>query len=41
MPDWKALIRERMESERLGLDPAQEEEIFSELASHWKIAAKN
>ena len=32
MPDWKALVHERMES--LGLSPAQEEEIVSELASH-------
>ena len=32
MPDWKALVLERMES--LGLSPAQEEEIVSELAAH-------
>jgi len=32
MPDWKALVLERLE--RLGLSPAQEEEIVSELASH-------
>ena len=32
MPDWKALVLERMES--LGLSTAQEEEIVSELADH-------
>jgi hypothetical protein len=32
MPDWKALVLERMES--LGLCPAQEEEIVMELAGH-------
>jgi len=32
MPDWKAVLLERMES--LGLCPAQEEEIASELAGH-------
>jgi hypothetical protein len=32
MPDWKTLVRERMEN--LGLGRAQEEEIVSELASH-------
>jgi hypothetical protein len=34
MPDWKALVRKRMESESLGLGPAPEEEIVCELASH-------
>jgi hypothetical protein len=32
MPDWKALVLERMES--LGLSRALEEEIVSELAGH-------
>lgn len=32
MPDWKALVLERLE--RLGLSPTQEEEIVSELAGH-------
>ena len=32
MPDWKALVFERLEA--LGLSPTQEEEIASELAGH-------
>ena len=32
MPDWKALVLERLE--RLGLSPTQEEEIVSELAGN-------
>jgi hypothetical protein len=32
MPDWKALVLERLEA--LGLSPTQEEEIASELAGH-------
>ncbi len=32
MPDWNALVRERLGG--LGLDPAQQEQIVTELASH-------
>jgi hypothetical protein len=39
MPDWKAVLLERMES--LGLCPAQEEEIASELAGHVEDCYKN